>query len=123
MLDVTQSPYPDLLIISDPISTERLKNIASARFVDMVKAVVDTERRLLALGGELHADEEAALLEQGSAQHHLWGINIYPDKARSEWVEFDSLINVRPRQNNRSRYVEDAVTRQLISEIVNSLIV
>ena len=88
----------------------------------MVKAVVDTNRRLLALGGELHSDEEAALLEQGSAQADLWGINIYPDQQRSEWVEFDSLINVKPRLGNRSRGVEDAAARQLICEIVDYLI-
>ena len=96
--------------------------MAAERFGDMVKAVVDTNRRLLAVGGELHSDEEAALLGQGSAQADLWGINIYPDQQRSEWIEFDSLINVRPRIGNRSRGVEDAATRQLICEIVDSLI-
>jgi hypothetical protein len=88
----------------------------------MVKAVVDTNRRLLALGGGLHSDEEAALLAQGSTQADLWGINIHPEQPRSEWIEFDSLINVRPRLGNRSRGVEDGGTRQLILEIVDSLI-
>ncbi len=88
----------------------------------MVKAVVDTHRRVVALGGELHSDEESALIEQGSERVHLWGINVYPDKPRSEWVEFDSLINIRPRLGNRSRSVEDEDTRILICEIVNSLV-
>ena len=119
---VTENPDSDILIISEPISTQRVAEMADERFGDMVKAVVDTNRRLLALGGGLHSDEEAALLEQGSTQADLWGINIYPDQQRSEWIEFDSLINVRPRLGNRSRGVEDASTRQLILEIVDSLI-
>lgn len=121
MYNAQVSPDSGIVIIGEPISTQRLAEMAE-RFGDMVKAVVDTNRRLLALGGELHSDEEAALLEKGSAQAHLWGINIYPDQQRSEWIEFDSLINVRPRLGNRSRGVEDADTRQLIFEIVDSLI-
>jgi hypothetical protein len=119
---VTENPDSGIAIISEPISTQRLAEMAAERFGDMVKAVVDTNRRLLALGGGLHSDEEAALLERGSAQADLWGINIYPEKPRSEWIEFDSLINIRPRLGNRSRGVEDAATRQLICEIVDSLI-
>jgi hypothetical protein len=119
---VTENPGSDIVVIGEPISTQRLAEMAAERFGDMVKAVVDTNRRLLALGGELHSDEEAAPLEQGSAQADLWGINIYPDQPRSEWIEFDSLINVRPRLGNRRRGVEDAGTRQLICEIVDSLI-
>ena len=119
---VTEPNDGDIVIISSAISAQRLSEIATNRFGDMVKAVVDTKRRILALGGELHADEESALIEQGSEQVHLWGINIYPDKPRSEWVEFDSLINIRPRLGNRSRSVEDEATRILICEIVNSLV-
>ncbi|MEK6286159.1 MAG: DUF5674 family protein [Acidobacteriota bacterium] len=120
--EVTEDPHSEIVIISEPISTQRVAEMAAERFGDMVKAVVDTNRRLLALGGELHSDEEAALLELGSTQADLWGINIYPDQQRSEWIEFDSLINIRPRLGNRSRGVEDAGTRQLICEIVDSLI-
>jgi hypothetical protein len=119
---VTENADSGIVIISEPISTQRVAALAAERFGDMVKAVVDTNRRLLALGGELHSDEAAALLEQGSALAELWGINIYPDQQRSEWIEFDSLINVRPRLGNRSRGVEDAGRRQLICEIVDSLI-
>jgi hypothetical protein len=120
--EVTENADSGIVIISEPISTQRVLEMAADRFGDMVKAVVDTNRRRLALGGELHSDEEAALLEQGSTQADLWGINIYPDQPRSERIEFDSLINIRPRLGNRSRGVEDAATRQLICEIVDSLI-
>lgn len=120
--EVTPNPDSGIVIIDEPISTQRVLEMAAERFGDMVKAVVDTNRRRLALGGELHSDEEAALLELGSTQADLWGINIYPEKARSEWVEFDSMINIRPRLGNRSRDVEDAGRRELIYEIVDSLI-
>ena len=119
---VSENPSSEIVIISEPISAQRLAELAAEHFGDMVKAVVDTKRRLLALGGGLHSDEEAALLEQGSEQADLWGINIYPQKPRSEWIEFDSMINVRPRMGNRSRGIEDAGARQLIEAIVDSLI-
>jgi hypothetical protein len=117
-----EDEHSEIVVISEPISAEQLTEIAAERFGDMVKAVVDINRRMLAIGGGMHSDEEAVLLEQGSAQTDLWGINIYPEKPRSEWIEFDSLVNIRPRQNNRSRVVEDAGTRELIQEIMNSLI-
>ena len=90
---------------------------------DFVKAVVDVSSRVMALGGELHADDEAILLDRGSRQEDLWGINLYPSDGQDDWIEFDSMINIRPRQGNRSRGVEDQATRRLIREIVNSLVV
>ena len=120
--DVTESAETKIIMVSDPISSARLLEMAAESFGDMVKAVVDTNQRLLALGGGFHSDEEALLLAQGSVQADLWGINIYPEKPRSEWVEFDSLINIRPRLGNRSRGVEDAAIQQLIIEIVDFLI-
>jgi len=119
---VTEDSQVDIAITGTPISVQRLAEMADVSFGDMVKAVVDVRLRLIALGGGLHADEEAALIEQGSAQQDLWGINIYPEKPRPEWIEFDSMINIRPRIGNRSRGVEDEGARQLIIEIVDSLI-
>lgn len=101
---------------------DRLSEIATQRFGDFVKAVVDVERGIMALGAELHADEEAFLLDRGSSQENLWGINIYPDLPSEQMVEFDSMINVRPSQNNRSRSVEDPAVRTRIAEIVTKLI-
>jgi hypothetical protein len=112
----------EIIIISQKISRKRLKEIAEQRFGDLVKAVVDVKQGTMALGGELHADEEAVLLEKGSAQEDLWGINIYPDNSTKEWIEFDSMINIRPRANNRSRNVEDLAIREKIIKIVSSLI-
>jgi|GEM_PF-430439 len=119
---VTESESGEIIIISEPISLERIAEMAAATFGDMVKGVVDIKLRLLAIGGGLHSDEEAALIGRGSAQQDLWGINIYPERPGRDWIEFDSMINVRPRQGNRSRGVDDAATRQLITEIVAALI-
>lgn len=109
-------------ILRQATSRARLTTIAAAQFGDMVKAVVDVQRGVMAIGGELHADEEAALIEDGSAQPHLWGINLYPAEAGDGWIEFDSMINVRPSQGNRSRNVEDETIRNQIRQVVAALV-
>ncbi len=76
----------------------------------------------MAVDAELHSDEEALLLEDGSRQAHVWGINIYPDLAESERIEFDSMINIRPSHGNRSRGVDDPAIRARIVGIVNALV-
>jgi len=97
--------------------------MAEDGFGDMVKAVVDIRAGIIAIGGGLHADEEAVLLDLGSPQADLWGINLYPEQHGTEdWIEFDSMINVRPKQGNRSRSVEDAETRRRIVDIVSRLV-
>jgi hypothetical protein len=111
-----------ILIVREPVTLDELRSLARAQFGEMVKAVVDVEQGIMAIGGELHADEEAVLLDEGSRQSDLWGINLYPDAAGAERVEFDSMINVRPAQGNRSRSVEDAARRERIQEIVNRLV-
>ena len=112
----------EIILVDKKISISDLKNIAGKRYGDMVKAVVDIEKKIMAIGGEMHADEEQFLLEVDSIQDNLWGINIYPDLDRDSWVEYDSMINIRPRQNNRSRNVEDISLQKKILEIVNGLI-
>ena len=88
----------------------------------MVKAVVDVARGLLAIDADLHADLEQMLLEDGSRQDDLWGINLWYEDQGEDLIEFDSMINVRPRQNNRSRDVESPEIRQLIVEVVKKWI-
>ena len=89
---------------------------------DLVMAVVDVERRTMAVDAGLHVDEEQLLLEAGSRQADLWGINLYPDSFGADnFVEFDSMINIRPAQGNRSRSVEDDATRAAIMQIVEEI--
>ena len=92
--------------------------MAAGLFGNMVKAVVDVDRELLAVDAELHSDLEALMLEAGSKQKSLWGINLYPDMKGEEFIEFDSMINMRPSQNNKSRGVEDEGIRKQIASIV-----
>jgi len=95
--------------------------MAEARFGNLVKGVVDVERRLMAVDGELHADEEALLLESGSAQEDLWRITLYPELDEPDRVEFDSVINIRPSQGNRSRGVDDESIQKIL-QIVEDLV-
>ena len=109
--------------VIEKISKEELRQIADRTFGDMVKAVVDIAKEIVMIDAELHADIEQTMLENGSNQKDLWGINIYPDGFDDNGiVEFDSLINIRPWQNNRSRYVNDENIRKKIVEIVKNKI-
>ncbi len=105
-------------IVTETITIDEIKEMAAKLFGDMVKAVVDVEKDVLAVDAELHSDLEALLLDNGSKQKSLWGINIYPELGQDEFVEFDSMINLRPSQGNRSRGVEDKALRSKIIGIV-----
>ena len=109
-------------IINDKISLDELKTMAQNKFGDMVKAVVDIEKGFMAVDGDLHADEEALLLNNGSKNKDLWGINLYPELTGPDRLEFDSMINLRPSQNNRTRSVEDPLLRQKIAALVDKLV-
>ena len=109
-------------IITEAIDLARLRELAVRRFGEMVKAIVDVQEGIMAVDAELHADEEEALLERGSAQANLWGINLYPDVVGEDWIEFDSMINLRPSQGNRSRGVDDPMVRRRIVEVVSRLV-
>lgn len=109
-------------ILDKKINREVLLKDADFTYNDeMIKAVVDVEKQILAIDGEMHADLEQLLLSQGSNQDFLWGINLYPED-EDDFIEFDSMINIRPRQNNRSRSVEDENIRKQIVEVVEKWI-
>jgi|SRR3989338_2596125 len=113
----------DIKIIKKSISREEIKKIAREQFGDLVKAVVDVEKEIMAIGGELHADEEVLLMEkEGSKRENTWGINIYPEKSDDELIEFDSMINLKPAFGNRSRDVESQKIKEQIRKIVKKLI-
>jgi hypothetical protein len=108
------------LKIVDKIKVSELQEMSSKMYGQLVKAVVDINLMILVVDAELHADQEKYLLENGSEQSDLWGINLYPDDYGTEdFVEFDSMINIRPRQGNRSRDVEDSEIRKKIITIVS----
>ncbi len=109
-------------IITEPTSLNELWLIREIKFEDMMKMVVDIGQEIIAVDAELHADLEALMLEHGSSQYNLWGINIYPDQSDETFIEFTALINIRPSQNNRSMEVEDPETRNKIREICKRLL-
>ncbi len=114
----------EIKIVKNSISRKDLSDIAKKQFGDLVKAVVDVDQGIMAIGGEMHADEEVMLMEQeGSKREHIWGINLYPEKSGEELIEFDSIINIKPSYGNRSRDVGNPKTRKEIKMIVNKLIV
>ncbi len=107
----------------EKINLAELKVMSEKMFGNMVKADVDVAKGIVVLDAELHADIEQYMLDNGSLQSDLWGINLYPEQFGSpDFIEFDSMINIRPRQNNRSRYVEDPAIRQRIAEIIDKVV-
>lgn len=107
---------------SNSITREELRRMAESSFGDLVKAVVDATERVMVVDAEMHADQEQFLLEKGYKQENIWGINLYPEWEGKDWIEFDSMINLRPSQGNRSRGVDDPETRENIINIVNELV-
>lgn len=105
-------------IIKDKITLVELKETAGKIFGNMIKAVVDLDREILAIDSELHSDLEALLLREGSKQKSLWGVNLYPELSGDDLIEFDSMINLRPSQGNRSRGVESEEIRKKIKSLI-----
>ena len=114
---MTRSEEPDVVLVESRIDPAVLRRLVERHFEDMVKYVVDVERGIAAVGGELHADEEAALLELGSRQQDLWGANYYPGRGRDGCIEFTSLINIRPAQGNRNMTIEDPALRDRVRQL------
>lgn len=85
----------------------------------MIKIVVDIRQRVLSGGGEMHADCESVLLENGSEQDDLWGANWYPSEQR---IEFESLINIRPRMGNRSIILQDENLRKQVEDVARAML-
>lgn len=110
-------------IIKDQISLEDLQILAKEFYGNMIKGVADIERRVVAFGGEYHMEANMMLIEDGSSQANLWGFNVYFKKPREDWLEYISLINIRPAAGNFDMMIGDEQIRNKVKEIVNSKIV
>lgn len=114
---------PCMLSVTDSITVADLTCLAEGRFGGLVKAVVDVSRGLMVVDADMHADEEAALLEDGSRQADLWGVNLYPGQfGTPDFIEFDSMINIRPSQGNRTRSVDDPAARAAVESVIAGLV-
>jgi len=110
-------------IIKEKITRQELIDVTRENYGDMIKGVVDIEKEIIALGGEFHSDASVVLVEQeGSNQEDIWGINIYPEKEKNEWLEFNSLVNIKPLKNNRDVEIESEEIKDKIKDITNRLI-
>lgn len=112
----------DIKLLTAKIDKNELKRLALEGFKDMVKFTVDVKQRRIAIGGELHADGEQLLLENGSEQKDIWGANYYPGKGESGCLEYTSLINIRPSQGNSSMEIVSEDLKEKIKEIAFALI-
>ena len=112
----------NIRIVKDKISKDELQKAATESFGDMVKIVVDIEKKIMAVGGELHADAGAVLFENGSSQENLWGANIYPQMSGDDMIQYTSLINIRPKIGNRSMEIQDPGVRDKVKEVILALI-
>jgi hypothetical protein len=113
---------PAIVVVRERIEPSELRRLVEAFFVDMVKFVVDVDRGIAAVGGELHVDASDVLLDDGSRLEHLWGANYYPGRGPGACIEFTSLINIRPRQGNRSMEIEDETTRGRVRDLTFALL-
>ena len=113
----------NIKMIAHPISRSEALEIGQEFYAEMVKGVVDVEREIIALGGEYHMDANIILIREGHVQNDIWGFNIYPGRAGEDWIEYTSLINIRPGANNRTMTVEDEKIRTKIKKIIEKLII
>jgi hypothetical protein len=109
-------------LITTPITKVELKKMADS-FGGLVKAVVDVKKEIMVVDAPMHADEEKELLEAESNQDDLWGINLYPELPSEDFIEFDSMINLRPNLNNMSRVIESEKLRNKIIKIISKLVI
>jgi len=110
-------------LISEKISVKELEKMSEKTFGRLVKAVVDIEKNIMVVDADLHSDQEHFLLEEGSNQKELWGINLHPDKFGSDdFVEFDSMINLRPSWGNKTRGVDNPEDQKMIRALVKKMV-
>jgi hypothetical protein len=113
---------PEIVIVDHRLNPGELARLVGSFFEGMVKYVVDVERKVAAVGGELHSDAEQLLLDSGSRQTDLWGANYYPGKGPDACIEYTSLINIRPSQGNRVMMITDPAIRERVRKITFDLI-
>lgn len=110
-------------IIKDKIEIAKLKEMSKKMFGELVKAMVDIEKEIMAVDAPMHADLMQFLIEnEGCKANNLWGINIYPEKGGDDFVEFDSMMNLKPHLGNKTRGVDDEKIREKIIFIVGKLV-
>jgi len=119
---MTEANLNNIIIVNNPIGLSDVQKLADNWYKTMIKGVVDVKRNVIALGGEWHMDANTVLLGNGSKQEDVWGFNVYPNEKGDVALEYVSLINIRPTQNNTSMEIESDELRSLMKKIVSELI-
>lgn len=112
-----------MLVVRDKITIDELKKMSEKMFGQIVKAVIDIEQEIMVVDADMHVDQEEFLLDNGSEQKNLWGINFHPYKNSDEFLEYDSMINLRPKDGNSSRSVDNPEIQKKIAAIVDRLVI
>lgn len=108
----------EILIVREPVDKKTLDALAQTWHHTLVKGVADIKTGLVALGGEWHMDANTKLIAEGSEQPNLWGFNIYQKEKGDEAIEYNSLINIRPAQGNRSMDITNEETQKAVRRVV-----
>src|SRR3989338_8442126 len=108
----------EIIVVHKPVDTQTLESLAKGWHQTLVKGVADIKTGLVALGGEWHMDANSKLIEEGSEQKNLWGFNIYPKESGDAAIEYNSLINIRPLQGNRSMEIANEEIRKVVRRTV-----
>ena len=112
----------DIIITREKIPQNQLVASCKAWFGDMVKIVVDIERQIVGIGGDLHADAEELLVQAGSEQSNIWGCNLYPWNDPEARLEYTALINIRPHLDNPSMQIMNEEVKRKVAKIVHKLV-
>ena len=112
----------NIKLVEDKVSLQELREVAKEFYSTMIKGVVDIEKEIAVFGGEYHADANEVILKNGSRQSDVWGFNIYLDKPRESWIEYVSLINIRPQAGNMEMEIQDRDIRDKVKAILHSKI-
>jgi hypothetical protein len=116
------SPAAPIVVVTKRLPATELAKLVGSPFEGMVKFVVDLDLRIVAVGGQLHADAEAILIDRGSKQASLWGGNYHPGLGEQDCIEYESFINIRPAAKNLGLEVQDPKIREKIRQVVFALI-
>lgn len=107
---------------NNKISSAELTELLGKPYEKLIKFVVDIDKKEVIFGGEMHADAEAEIIKKGSMQENIWGANIYPLNDNDQQLEYTSLINIRPHQNNLGMEILSSKLRKKINDIIDAVI-
>ncbi|TSD02519.1 MAG: hypothetical protein Athens071424_41 [Parcubacteria group bacterium Athens0714_24] len=108
------------MIIKEKISKEEFDKLFNAFYGTVLKMTVDIEKNILSAGCEFHIECSEELVEkESSEQKNLWGANLY---RKDMSIDYNSLINIKPMENNRSMEIQDSAIKQRVEKIIKDLL-